>query len=85
MSPQVVKQGGRGTGGNRGEVASCPLTEHLEAVEDFLLCFGPEAVQAGDFVLLAGFFQTGERRDLELFVEGFDFFRSKAGDVEEFE
>ena len=85
MSPQIVKQGGRGTGGNRGEVASGPLTEYLEAVEDFLLCFGPEAVQAGDFVLLAGFFQTGERRDLELFVEGFDFFRSEAGDVEEFE
>jgi hypothetical protein len=85
VRPQVVEQGGRGVGGDGSEVASGALLEVGETEEDFFLGLGPEAIEAGDFVVLAGFFQIGERRDLEFFVEGFDFFRTEAGNVEKFE
>ena len=72
-------------GGDRCKMASRALLERGEAEEDFFLRLGPEAIKAGDFVVLADFFQIGERGDLELFVEGLDFFRAEAGNVEKFE
>ena len=85
VGAQVVEQGGRGVGGDGREMASGALFERGETVEDFFLRLGAEAVEGGDFVFLARFFEVGQRGDLEFFVEGFDFFRSEAGDVEEFE